>query len=434
MLSLYIHIPFCHKKCGYCSFPVIPIEKIQQPEWMAEQYISAIFADIQFWSHKISKNNTIWNSNNTQEWSHTFIKPQLKTIYFWWGTPLLLWAEYLISIMQYIGQYFDCSQLEEVSIECNPYPYNQTIQAVQKIAQTYINIPRVRFSFGIQSLDDKTLRLSNRENNFAGIVQFTKDLLEIKQPHMLYNYDFIAFGTQTSPEAISWLQELLTSQAIDSYSLYTLELFAGAKRYHETKDPLIAYHAPRDHNMPFATSEDTIFDEFSLLKKMLIGAWYNRYEISNYALPGKESIHNQTYRTMTEYLGVWLGAHSLLSETSSDDFSHQEKQSSKTLMQRWAIASWWKKYINTKNRGELMDMTQLTIDDIYIETIFLWLRQRIGLKDLSSYSHYLIDGRQSRVQKLVEENLATYIDDTLAFTDSGMNIHHRICTYLLREV
>lgn len=174
--------------------------------------------------------------------------------------------------MKQVEEYFDCSQLEELSIECNPYPYSQTLESVQKIAQAYRHIPRVRFSFGIQSLDDTTLTLSNRDNNFAGIVQFTKDLLGLKQPHMLYNYDFIAFGTQTNSEAISWLQELLTSQAIDSYSLYTLELFAGAKRYHETKDPLIAYQAPRDHNMPFATSEDTIFDEFSLLKKMLVDA------------------------------------------------------------------------------------------------------------------------------------------------------------------
>ena len=86
---------------------------------------------------------------------------------------------------------------------------------------------------------------------------------------MLYNYDFIAFGTQTDPQALNWLQELLASKLIDSYSLYTLELFAGAKRYHETKDPLIAYHAPRDHDMPFTTTEDSIFDEFALLKKML---------------------------------------------------------------------------------------------------------------------------------------------------------------------
>lgn len=206
--------------------------------------------------------------------------------------------------MEQVEECFDCSQLEEISIECNPYPYQPTLEAVQKIANAYNHIPRVRFSFGIQSLDDTTLTLSNRENSFAGVVQFTKDLLARKQPHMLYNYDFIAFGTQTKPEALQWLQELLTSHAIDSYSLYTLELFAGAKRYHETKDPLIAYHAPRDHDMPFVTTEDTIFDEFSLLKKMLTDTGYNRYEISNYALPGKESIHNQTYRTMTEYLGL----------------------------------------------------------------------------------------------------------------------------------
>ncbi len=401
---------------------------------MAEQYISALFADIEFWSKEISENNAISKGNNIQKLSSVSIKQKLKTIYFWWGTPLLLWAEYLLRIMEQVEKYFDCSQLEELSIECNPYPYEQTLTAVQKIAQAYKHIPRVRFSFGIQSLDDTTLTLSNRDNNFSWIVQFTQDLLAFKKPHILYNYDFIAFGTESSPETMRWLQELLVSHAIDSYSLYTLELFAGAKRYHETKDPLIAYHAPRDHDMPFTTTEDSIFDEFALLKTMLTNAWYERYEISNYALPGKESIHNQTYRTMTEYLGLGLGAYSLLSINASNNFYNQTLESSKTLMQRWAIASWWKKYIETKNRGELMSMTLLTIDDVSIETVFLWLRQRVGLSDLSSYSHYLIDERESRIQKLVEESLATYHNDTLALTDLGMNIHHRICTYLLKEI
>lgn len=81
-----------------------------------------------------------------------------------------------------------------------------------------------------------------------------------------------------------------------------------------------------------------------------------------------------------------------------------------------------------------MSMTPLTIDDVSIETVFLWLRQRIGLKDLSSYSHYLVDGRQSRIQKLVEEDLAIYQDDRLVLTDTGMNLHHRVCTYLLKDI
>ncbi len=112
MVSLYIHIPFCHKKCGYCSFPVIPVEKLQQPEWMGQQYKTALFSDIQFWSSELSKNNSEWDSNNSKSPTWISTKQQLKTIYFWWGTPLLLWAEYLLSIMEYIEQYFDCSQLE----------------------------------------------------------------------------------------------------------------------------------------------------------------------------------------------------------------------------------------------------------------------------------------------------------------------------------
>ncbi len=382
---------------------------------MAQQYKTALFSDIEYWSQKL------------QNWE----KPKISTLYFWWWTPLLLGAEYLIEIITKIEDNFDCLDIQELSIECNPYPYEQTLEAVQILSTIYKHIPRVRFSFGIQSLDDNVLKLSNRDNDFMGVVNFTQQLLAIKQPHMLYNYDFIAFGIEAQSPAMLRLINLLECHAIDSYSLYTLELFAGAKRYHETKDPLIAYQAPRDHDIPFTTNEDSVFDEFTHLKQLLIDHWYQRYEISNYALPGRKSIHNQTYRNMIPYLGLWLGAHSLLISHNNPDSNNQSTWPSMT---RWAIALWWKKYIDTENRGELMTFTPLDINDIRIETIFLWLRQRIGLKDLSSYSRYLVDNRQSRIQKLVEENLVTYNDDILALTDAGMNVQHRISTYLLRDI
>ena len=182
---------------------------------------------------------------------------------------------------------------------------------MEAIASHYHDIPRVRFSFGIQSLDDTILAQSGRHCSFTGMQTFTEKLLAIKQPHMRYNYDFIAFGAKTprldphSPQ-YTRLQALLLSHRIDSTSLYTLELFAGSQRYHpsHTADPLLSYEAPRDHDLPFSSSEDAIFDEFTHLKQLFHETGYARYEISNYALPDRESIHNMVYRTMQPYLGL----------------------------------------------------------------------------------------------------------------------------------
>jgi hypothetical protein len=92
----------------------------------------------------------------------------------------------------------------------------------------------------------------------------------VKTDNMLYNYDFISFGADQNAynkaKSMVWLKSLIDSKKLDSFSLYTLELFAGAKRYHETKDPLINYQSPWDHTMPFTSSEDSIFDEFTELK------------------------------------------------------------------------------------------------------------------------------------------------------------------------
>lgn len=80
---------------------------------------------------------------------------------------MLFGAEYIEDILSCVYGTFDCSAIQEITIECNPYPYEQTLQALEKIIQGYKHIPRIRFSFGIQSLDDTILQQANRDNTFA---------------------------------------------------------------------------------------------------------------------------------------------------------------------------------------------------------------------------------------------------------------------------
>ena len=383
---------------------------------MGEQYKLAVFRDLEFWSRDFSIRYA------QSKW------PKLKTIYFGWWTPLLLWSQYLIDILQEVESNFDVSELQELTIECNPYPYQETLESVKHIIQTYSHIPRLRFSFGIQSLDNNILQQSNRDCTFAGIQQFTYDIMDIKESNVLYNYDFISFGETLSAQ---WqmqhkrLQELIKSKQIDSFSLYTLELFAWAKRYHETKDPLIAYQAPWDHEVPFTTSEDSILDQFEILKKLFVDGGYSRYEISNYALPGKECIHNQTYRTMGEYIGIGLGAHGFI-KWQNDGMTEWQSYRTET--------TWWRKNYILWPTEKTFTKKPCSPKDIMIETFFLWLRQQSGIGGVSKYSDILQNNRQQAIDKLIENELATYNNDTLQLTDQWMNVHHQVCTYLMKEI
>ena len=419
---------------------------------MGEQYKLAVFRDIRY------------RGTSDQE----LRTRKLKTIYFGWWTPLLLGSQYLIDILKEVEKNFDISELQELTIECNPYPYQETLLSVKHIIETFSHIPRLRFSFGIQSLDDSILQQSNRDCTFQGMQQFTKDILAIKQPSVVYNFDFIAFGNssfwgnaeesreellvwQWDPSLHSvwreWLQSLISSKQIDSFSLYTLELFAWAKRYHETKDPLIAYQAPWDHEVPFNTSEDSIINQFEILKKLFIDGGYSRYEISNYSLPGKECIHNQTYWTMGEYIGIGLGAHGYIHTpiVSSEMSKTSEVEKSLELSPLAMLGrddhsayrtenTWWRKNFILWPTEKTYIKKPCDTKDIMIESFFLWLRQQSGIVWLSKYSDILQNNRWEATNKLIENGLAIYNNDILQLTDQWMNVHHQVCTYLMKEI
>lgn len=382
-----------------------------------QQYKQALFRDIAFWS-----------KHEQQENQSESIKPKLYTLYFWGGTPLLFWSQYIIDIIAYVQEKFDLSELAELSIECNPYPHEQTLAAVKDILQSYKTLSRIRFSFGIQSLDDQLLDISGRQSDVQQIVQFTQELLQIRDeaikqnPHteIVYNYDFIAFGKDWKTAENKWLQELIKSQQIDSFSLYTLELFPWSQWYHTgTKDHIVAYNAPWDNNLPYKADEDSLWDDFSATKELLTSWGYQRYEISNYALPGKESLHNIVYWSMKPYIWIWLGSHWYTCK--------QDK------MWRTNYPYWWKNYINWVD-GENIERQEETVEDQLIESFFLWLRMNTGISDITKYETILTSQYDMVLQKFQEEWLVIYDQQKVFLTDTGMNLHHYICTQLMEKI
>lgn len=179
MFSLYLHIPFCRHKCNYCSFFVTPEDLVehQKMEIMKEEYSKILHAQIAHLKELMPDE-------------------QIKTLYIGGGTPFQLGKERLFAVIDTIFSTRDCHELEELSIELNPDPIDETLLFVQESIERRQHLYRVRFSFGIQSFDDELLIASKRAYSYAQLPDFFRKLQRIKGANTVYNADFIAFGDE----------------------------------------------------------------------------------------------------------------------------------------------------------------------------------------------------------------------------------------------
>ena len=407
MLSIYIHIPFCKTKCNYCNFQVCPLDKMKsemiQPQF--EMYTNQITLD------ELKEKSKIWG----------------------W-TPQLIWLENIEKITDTIIQYFDTENLWEFSIEMNPYPKDEVYHIVKSLTKKYREFSRVRFSFGIQSFENKMLSASGRDITFPWIVDFLRDLQPLKKDNNVFNLDFIAFGyfnksknwnyQLRNPTATKFFQTLATSKFIDSYSLYTLELFPGSLRYYNEKRKI------NKEEWQEYWDQDDVYEEFAVLKDILLDAWYKRYEISNFSLLWKSSVHNRTYREMWDYL--WLG-------TSASSFfkSPNEKLcsllniSNNTKAIRWTNALEFPKFYSGQSESGMIPMTD---KDLLIEEFFLWLRTDNWIKDIKKYEPVLVPNYLDKIRSYSDQWFIEIIDDWMRFTDQWMDIYNDIVTELLKEI
>ena len=372
----------------------------------------------------------------------------MKSIYFGGWTPQLIWLENIEKITDTIIQYFDTENLWEFSIEMNPYPKEEVYHIAQSLTKKYREFSRVRFSFGIQSFENKMLSASWRDITFPWIVDFLRDLQPLKKDNNVFNLDFIAFGYFNKSKtwnyqlrnqtAINFFQNLATSKFIDSYSLYTLELFQWSLRYYKEKRRSYPEQSERsnldslviDSEWQEYWDQDDIYEEFAILKDILLDAGYKRYEISNFSLPGKSSVHNRTYREMWDYL--WLGT------SASSFFKNPNKKLCSLLnipngtkaVRRTNVLEFPKFYL-WKSESEIISMTE---KDLLIEEFFLGLRTDNWTKNIKKYESVLVPDYDEKIKSYSDQWFIEIIDDWMRFTDTWMDIYNDIVTELLNEI
>lgn len=265
--GIYIHIPYCIQRCSYCDFATFEQSQILPPE----EYINVLLKEIELRAS-------------------IFDNRSIDTIYFGGGTPSLISPDLILSVLNKLNSLdFKTRPDSEITIEINPATVSD-----EKLTQ-YLDMGINRFSVGAQTFNDKHLKNIKREHSS----QQTLDTLELLSKRNLnFNFD-ILFA--------------LPHQTIDQLE-YDLNKVLEIKPKHVSPYCLTV---PSGHPLSANRPSDLVQVEmFDLIEKMLGAHNYDRYEISNFAVPGFESKHNLLYWTDNEYWGLGLSSHSYSKKNS----------------------------------------------------------------------------------------------------------------------
>lgn len=277
-LELYLHIPFCERKCAYCDFLSAPADLLVRISYIKKLQEEIAYYGAQYGEYQVS------------------------SIFFGGGTPTILEGYQLAAILETVKEHFNITTDAEITVECNPGTL--TAGKAEKLVQAGFN----RLSMGLQSADDRELQLLGRIHNFAQFLE-SYDLAR-KAGFRNINVDLMsALPGQTLKSWQDTLQKVtaLRPEHISAYSLIIEEGTPFYERFAE--DERIREEGGHPRLLP---EEDVERQMYELTETFLHTKGYERYEISNYAKPGYECRHNCGYWTRKDYLGLGLGASSLV--------------------------------------------------------------------------------------------------------------------------
>ncbi len=261
--GIYIHVPFCGKKCSYCDFYSVCYNKKQ-----AEMYFKAVIRNIR---HYADKNTTV------------------DTIYLGGGTPTLLTSENISAFINEIEKSFNLSSDAEITIEANPNTL--TPEKLSEMHKAGIN----RLSIGIQSMNNKELEFLGRTHTAE---RAKKAVIDAKNAGFNnISCDLMIALPNQSAESLKNSIDVLTNLPIQHISAYILKI--------ENNTPFDCNEVK--NMMP---DEDTTADLYIYMTELLKQNNFIQYEVSNFAKSGFESRHNCRYWKCLDYLGIGPSAHS----------------------------------------------------------------------------------------------------------------------------
>jgi len=361
MAGIYIHIPFCKRKCHYCNFYSLANQKNKA------EFHQALLKEIALQKDYLQAE-------------------KIETIYFGGGTPSLLSAKEIDEIINQIHKYFKLDSRAEIDLEANPDDINS------EILSDYRKLGINRLSIGTQSFDNEILKKLNR-------IHTAQQAIEAVHLVQAQGFDNISIDLIYGiPGLSNKLWEESIAQAI---SMQIPHLSA----YHLTVEPKTALDILiKKNKYPKPIDEEGVNHALILMEAMQKQG-YEHYEISNFALPGQYSVHNTNYWRQKPYLGLGPSAHS---------FDLKSRQ--------WNIAS-TNKYIEALDSGKLdFERETITPTDQYNEFVMLALRTQWGVNKNeleSKFGSQRLMYFENQIQKYILQEKVIYQDSVYRLSNQG---------------
>ena len=366
MRGIYIHIPFCSAYCLYCGF--YSVKRLGLIQGFTRAVIEEAVSRRGFFFFF-----TLSSGAATSPY----------TLYIGGGTPSILDPGILSRIVERIKELFKIDYFDEFTIEVNPD------DITPESAQRLLEIGVGRISMGVQSFIDRDLAWMRRRHNSAEAVEAYRVLREAGFSNisldLIFGYSLLGLE--------DWRENLnrIVALAPEHISAYQMSIDRGSALYKMSENG--------QYEMP---SQERCREQYELLQEVLSAAGYEQYEISNFAKPGYNSIHNSSYWSGTPYLGLGPGAHSFTGEFIDERGRRFAQRSwNKSNLTKYISAYEGSAILGSYNiRGEEL----LNERELFNEKIMLGLRRVAGV-DLTDLNKFFLDKVTPEIERLEEQRL-----------------------------
>ena len=368
-IGLYVHIPFCVRKCNYCDFCSVACESEK-----IKKYIASLIAEIEGYKRTP--------------------KIKINSIFFGGGTPSVIDPELFTLVSRVIYDSFDVLSDSEFSLEINPATLSE-----EKL-DAFITAGVNRISIGLQSVHENEMKILGRIHSFEDF-KFTYQMIRNAGIRNV-NVDLMYGIPKQSEESFKETLNTVIDLHPEHVSVYGLIIEEGTPFYNNV-EKLDLPDEESEYNMYLAANE------------LLSGAGYNHYEISNYAKDGYPSRHNLKYWRDCEYIGVGLSAHSYFGNI------------------RYANALSLPEYLspdftNYRTREEISREER----EYEYAMLRLRLKEGFSLAEYERlFGKSFLTGRETKIKEFVIADLVSLAEDKVAFTEKGFYLSNTILSELL---
>lgn len=385
-VGIYLHIPFCVKKCNYCDF------LSASADWNTQKrYVEALKKEISFYQNRL-ENYTI------------------SSIFFGGGTPSVLEERWIKELLEIIFEAYSVEEDAEITIEANPETL--TKEKLESYKKAGIN----RLSIGLQSTENEQLKRLGRIHTYEKFLEIYAFARNAGFENI--NVDLMsALPFQTQSEWEETLRKVVSlvpkPEHISAYSLIIEE----GTQFYEIEEDLSLPKEEADRQMYWRT------------KELLEREGYLRYEISNYALSGKESRHNQIYWNLKEYLGMGLGAASY--------FGGSRFKNTEDLKEYLSFLEDSNLQHNKKEKiGLQRDIQILSKKERMEEFMFLGLRQTKGISEhkfLELFQVNVMELYGNKVESAIQMGMLWRKNGRIGLTERGIDVSNIVLAEFLLD-